>query len=476
MDGRPADLVVRDTPIIVGDPAGALARFLAVRDGRVLAVGYHDRTRVFAGPDTVEIANPAGAVLPGFVDPHLHFASLVRLGQPTAGPTADGLARRLRRERRQTPPGAWVFLPGYDGDFDALTRSALDRLVPDRPAAVRHATGHAAVLNSLALRALGWTARYPDGRIVGRLDDIARAAPPGPGPSETAVRKAARTLLSRGVTAFLDATATNGPVDWGRLADWHARGLIPQRIGMLFGPDRVDVTWLDRLSAGRRFGLKVVLEPAGLDEAARRALTDAAALARAARRPLAVHVPDLETLVFALDVLGTLPRRPYVRLEHVGVCPPSLAPDVARVADAVVTQPGFLYWRGDGYRRRVERALWPWLYPSATLLGAGIRLAVSSDAPVAPADPLRSLSALVRRVTRSGAALGPPTPVPAVTLLALATREAAVVAGLEAGRLVPGAPGDLVEVEPNPLALPPPEWDQIRIRRVFLAGRPVETD
>lgn len=473
MHPPPADLVIRDTPIIVGDPRAAPARFLAARDGKVVAVGQADRTDAWAGPDTVVLARPTGAVLPGFVDPHLHFASAVRLGLEAATLDPDDLPARLRRARAVAPRGGWVFVAGYDGDLTDLSRTVLDRLVPDRPAVVRHATGHAAVLNGLALRRLGWLRRYPDGRVVGRLDDVARAVPPGAGPAPDAVRDVARQLLERGVTAFVDATATNGPHDWRRLSAWHAEGLVPQTAGMLFDPDRVDATWLGTLAEGRRFGVKVVLEPADLGDRARQRLVQAADLARAARRPLAVHVPDLETLAFALEALGSLAVRPYVRLEHVGLCPPSLIPEVRHIADAVVTQPGFLRWRGDRYRDRVDPLAWPWLYPAAALLDAGITVAASSDAPIAPVDPLASLKALVARATRSGTVLGHPTPVPPLRLLALVTAEAAAVAGLGGGRLVPGAPADLVEVEPNPLAVAPTEWDTVRIRRVFVGGREV---
>jgi predicted amidohydrolase YtcJ len=473
MRPRPADLIYRDTPIIVGDPRAAPARFLAVRDARVVAVGPVDETSTWAGPRTRVLSQPNGAILPGFVDAHLHFASAVRLGPKPCPFGPAELPTRLAQARAAAPPGAWLFLAGYDSDPTDISRAALDQLVPDHPVVVRHVTGHAAVLNGLALRRLGWLRRYPDGRVVGRLHDIARAVPPGSGPAPDAVATCARSLLQSGVTSFIDATATNTPEDWRRLSTWQAAGLVPQTVGMLFDPERVDLPWLKRLPPGRRFGLKVVLEPTGLDAATRRRLLHAAELARRAARPLAVHVADLEALAFALEVLGSLPARPYVRLEHVGLCPPALVPDVRQVAAAVVTQPAFLYWRGDRYRREVDPAAWSWLYPAAALMDAGIPLAVSSDAPVAPAEPLAALAALVARLTRDGVALGPPTPVAALRLLATVTAEAASIAGMDAGLIRPGRPADLVEVEPNPLALCPTAWDTIRVRRVFLQGREV---
>jgi predicted amidohydrolase YtcJ len=114
MRPRPADLIYRDTPIIVGDPRAAPARFLAVRDARVVAVGPVDETSTWAGPRTRVLSQPNGAILPGFVDAHLHFASAVRLGPKPCPFGPAELPTRLAQARAAAPPGAWLFLAGYD--------------------------------------------------------------------------------------------------------------------------------------------------------------------------------------------------------------------------------------------------------------------------------------------------------------------------------------------------------------------------
>ena len=74
----------------------------------------------------------------------------------------------------------------------------------------------------------------------------------------------------------------------------------------------------------------------------------------------------------------------------------------------MVTQPGFISDRGDDYRREVEAAEQPWLYPCATLIRAGVAVAGSTDAPFGPADPWRCIAAAVHRRTPGGRVLGRP--------------------------------------------------------------------
>jgi predicted amidohydrolase YtcJ len=146
---------------------------------------------------------------------------------------------------------------------------------------------------------------------------------------------------------------------------------------------------------------KIVLADSGLpslDDLVHRIRT-----AHDAGRSVAVHCVTREALVLLLVALGTAGVRPGDRVEHAALVPAELLGDLAGAGLRVVTQPGFLADRGDDYLRDVPVADRPDLYRCAGLLGAGVPLALSSDAPFGPLDPWAVMTAAVSRRTASGA-------------------------------------------------------------------------
>jgi predicted amidohydrolase YtcJ len=92
-----------------------------------------------------------------------------------------------------------------------------------------------------------------------------------------------------------------------------------------------------------------------------------------------------------------------IRFEHVPICPPALADEMAHLEVSVVTQPGFIRASGDRYLQDVEPHFLRWLYPIRTLIRAGVNVRAGSDAPIGPVDPLIGIRAAVNRTTESGA-------------------------------------------------------------------------
>jgi predicted amidohydrolase YtcJ len=180
-------------------------------------------------------------------------------------------------------------------------------------------------------------------------------------------------------------------------------------------------------------------------------------VAQAARAgdAVAVHCTGVPTLVAALAAFAALPvrlrRRPH-RLEHVGECPPALIGEIARLGLTVVTNPAFVYWRGDVYRRDTPPARHGWLYRARSLAAAGIALAAGSDAPIVAPDPWRTLAAARNRRTRAGRVLGASERLAARAALALVTTGAGAALGRpDLGRLAPGSPADAIVVPADPL-------------------------
>ena len=180
----PADRIIRGGPIVTVNPAQPEAEAVAIAGGRIVAVGREADVLQHKGPAT-EITDLAGKTLvPGFIDGHSHFMSLVDVqtqalcASPPAGPctsVADVIAALKRvQERRTIGPGKFVMGFGYDPDLlaekRAPTRQELDAAFPDNPVILVHVSGHGAMLNSKALAAYDITAATPTpaGGVIGR--------------------------------------------------------------------------------------------------------------------------------------------------------------------------------------------------------------------------------------------------------------------------------------------------------------------
>ena len=180
----PADRIIRGGPIVTVNPAQPAAEAVAIAGGRIAAVGSEADVMRLKG-DGTEVVDLAGRTLvPGFVDGHSHFFSLVDVqtqalcASPPAGPcktVADVIAAlQMVRERRKLGPGKFVMGFGYDPELLAEKRppskQELDAAFPDNPVILVHVSGHGAMLNSKALAAYHVTAATPTppGGVIGR--------------------------------------------------------------------------------------------------------------------------------------------------------------------------------------------------------------------------------------------------------------------------------------------------------------------
>lgn len=182
-----ADVIYVNGEIITVDPANPSAEALAVRAGRITAVGDRDQVLAAAQGRDTRIVDLDGAVLvPGFIDPHSHYinsltvANQVNVFAPPAGPGADvaaiTLALRQFHHSHPVPPGEMLVAYGYDDTLmpggRTLHKEDLDADFPDIPVLVGHVSMHGAVLNSAAMRRFNITADTvtPPGGVIVRKD------------------------------------------------------------------------------------------------------------------------------------------------------------------------------------------------------------------------------------------------------------------------------------------------------------------
>jgi predicted amidohydrolase YtcJ len=223
-----ADLVLVNGAVYTVDDARRWARAVAVRDGRISAVGTDDEIRALAGASTEVIDLEGRMLLPGFQDAHVHpppaGLEMLRCNLSDAY-SKDEYLRIVGEYAAAHPDADWILGGGWSMDAfpgGAPTKDLLDDVVRDRPAFLPSRDGHSGWANSRALELAGITASTPD-PADGRIERTADGSPAGtlhegamnaiedllpPASLEEwaeGLRVAQRYLHSLGITAWQDA-------------------------------------------------------------------------------------------------------------------------------------------------------------------------------------------------------------------------------------------------------------------------------
>lgn len=172
-----ADAIYSGGPVVTMDEALGTAEAVAVRDGRILAVGDAAELAGLAGPGTRRVDLAGRTLTPGFIDGHAHVANFgnqavgANLLAPPDGEVTniDALVSTLQNWAENTSDDdrvGWIFGLGYDDSVleegRHPTRDDLDRVSTEMPVMVTHISGHFIALNSKGLELIGYTADSPD--------------------------------------------------------------------------------------------------------------------------------------------------------------------------------------------------------------------------------------------------------------------------------------------------------------------------
>lgn len=391
-------------------------------DGSVVDIRVADIiTEVAASlrPEPGEQVLDAGArtVIPGLHDHHLHVHSAAaEQDSLRVGPAEVADEAALRRALTSAVVGGdgWIRAVGYhEAVAGSLDRYALDRLGPDIPVRVQHRSGVLWTLNSPGLAALG-LADHPDGRL--RSADLTWSQTLERRPA--AVTEFSARLAAYGVTGVTDATPDLTPAD--RPTNMRQR--------------------MHYLAPGKR-----ILHDDGLDLDE---LTAWIAERHRSGEPVAVHCVTAAQLIVTIAALQAAGGHPGDRIEHAAMVPQDCISDLVALGITVVTQPNFVAERGDQYRTDVPAAEQDQLWRLATLLSAGVPVALSTDAPFGAADPWAAMRAAVHRRTPGGVALNPAERISGRRALALFLGGAQNPS--RPRRIAPGEPGDLCLLAGSP--------------------------
>ncbi|HSO30446.1 MAG TPA: amidohydrolase family protein, partial [Candidatus Sulfomarinibacteraceae bacterium] len=159
-----ADLVLVGGSVVTMDAARSTATAIAVRDGKIVAVGTDRQAADLVGRHTRRVNLAGRTLLPGFQDAHCHPSmaglNLTRCPLHELPRTPDAYLAAIAAYASANADRSWVLGDGwYMSAFPGATptREELDRVVPDRPAFFVNRDGHGAWVNTRALAAAGIT-------------------------------------------------------------------------------------------------------------------------------------------------------------------------------------------------------------------------------------------------------------------------------------------------------------------------------
>ena len=161
--------------IVTMDEKNPSAEAVAIKDGKILAVGSKHDVLKTKGAATQVIDLDGKTMLPGFIDGHSHFfvaatiADYANVSAPPVGTASSiaGIVAVLKEHVARQPlqPGEWLIGYGYDGsaltDGREATCDDFDPYFPDNPMVLVHVSGHGCILNSAGFKAVGIDANTP---------------------------------------------------------------------------------------------------------------------------------------------------------------------------------------------------------------------------------------------------------------------------------------------------------------------------
>ena len=544
-EGGPADLVLLGGRVVTVDDAVPEGEALAVRGDRIAAVGSAGDIERYVGPDTEVIELDGRLAIPGFIEGHGHFMGvgdaqmILKLGESE---NWNRIVDLVAEAVAEAPAGAWIEGRGWHQEkWDEIPPGAveglphhlgLSEISPEHPVLLRHASGHAAFANALAMELAGITDETPDppggtivrgadGRATGALREtaqrlVARARDRALAERSEAEVRAERELqlelaaeesLRKGVTSFQDAGSSFETIAFFR--EMAEAGRLPLRLYVMVRGEsneemdaRLPDYFLENYANGfltvrsiKRVvdgalgahgawllapyedmpsseGL-VIEELADIEETARLAIrhgfqVNTHAIGDRGNR----EILDLYERAFA--EAGVDGRGLRFRIEHAQHLDPD---DIPRFGElGVIASMQAVHATSDGPwvpeklgERRAREGAYPW----RALLDSGAVVTNGTDAPVEDVDPIASYHASITRELADGSRFHPEqamTREEALHSYTLANAWAAFEEEVK-GSLTPGKYADLVVLDRDILTVPDDEVRDARVTLTIVGGQ-----
>lgn len=528
------DLILSNGRFYTLDAASTVAQAVAIKDGRIVAVGGDAAVRDLAGPATQQLEVNGRSVIPGIFDSHNHLMavgaklSVIRLDECQS---LEEMMELVRQRAKNTPPGEWIIGQGWnEGKFSDRrlpTCHDIDPATSEHPVILMRFF-NTDVINSYALRLTGVTRDTPDPE-GGRIGHDPDGEPNG------LLRAGAKMLARR----LLPKPTVDDMKDHLRLAcaevnrygitSVNEPGLLPQEIRTYQsfyhdGELSVRVSLMPSWHGFNNDETETVLEHRVKDSAvisglgnewlrigAQKMLIDGGTTPHTAfmyepyvgdsklvafnlipqdklRRhfhtaqemgwDVGIHCCGDHAQDMAVDTLAEVVReipRPDARHSIIhGYFPTSRALDqMAECNLATVVQPTFIYWEGNQIFRDVGETRALNYKPVRKYLDRGIVVASSSDVPsTVSANPFVALYTLVTRKNNLGREVALQEAVTREEALRTYTTNGTWLTREEClkGSIESGKVADLVILDRDYFSVPDEEIKDIQVEQTMVAG------
>jgi predicted amidohydrolase YtcJ len=512
------------------------AQALAVRDGRIVAIGANDEIRKLKGGHTQVIDLGGRFVMPGFNDAHCHLQSggFEQMNVNLVGTRSlVEMQQRIAERAKTAAPGDWIIGEGWDHTLwpgqKLPTRQDMDAVTNGHPGIFVRVDGHIAVANSAALQDAGITPQTapPQGGAIdhdaqGQLTGIIRETAQGmifskvPGPTPQQRRRAAELAMAdaarHGVTSAQDNS------DWEQFLvyeEMERDGKLTLRVSeWLRFDDPVDLLEKHRAhhpasdpmlhttmlkgfmdgSLGSRTA--ALLAPysddpsnSGLPRYKQADLNAKAVDRVAAGFQLGFHAIGDRAAQMALDAFaeaernarekdlpGKDPDKLRLRIEHDQVIAPDQFAQYRKLGVIASVQPSHLLTDMNWAESRIGPERAKTSYPWKQFLDNDVRLAFGTDYPVEPITPFRGVYAAVTRKNEAGTKeYFPEQKLTIEEALAAYTTGSAYAEFMEKdkGTLAPGMLADFVVLDRDLTKVAPPDILKAKVLRTVVGGKTV---
>jgi hypothetical protein len=462
------DLILLNGNICTLDSQKPQAEAIAVKAGRITAVGENDAVDALAGQQTERIVLGGRLVIPGLMDSHFHFydwamgRQQLDLAQVNS---LDELLDQVAQSAAKLPPEKWILGQGWnESDWPEHTmprRDHLDAVAPAHPVALWRCDLHLVAVNSTALQLAGidkTTPDPPDGVIEkdssGHPTGILRELAPNlikaviPAPEADAVVAAMQDGITKlhtlGLTGLHDVRLMGGLEGAPALKAWQllnekdkldlrcwvslAGERLEEAIALGFrtglGDERLHIGHLKYFADGG-MGARTawMLEPyldaeLGMPLGSMAELAKKISAAEKAGLAVIVHAIGDRANREVIDVLEEIiesreqtKERPFMpsalshRIEHAQMIRSEDIQRLAKLKVAVCVQPHNMILDIN----MIDESVGPLgrhTYAYKEMIDAGIPVLLSSDAPVCDPSPLVGIHAAVTRQRRDGTPAG----------------------------------------------------------------------
>ena len=530
-----ADMVLSNGKVVTIDTNESIAEAVAIKFGRILAVGSNEQIKSLIGSETEVIDLKGRTMIPGLLESHCHISTaeglqrtlgIIDASQEGGVKSLVDILAKIAEQAKKKPKGEWINVAKED-ESKLVEKTHpykwdLDKVAPDHPVMITTVGGHFSIVNSKAFEMAGVTRETPDpdggrferdpetGELTGWIHETAALVlqPIRYGRDPTLeeamedIRWMANQYVASGLTYAYDGAVRQG-VMIRAYQELLKRGELPLRI-------RLEVWYklmphLEPLGIIQDFGndmlkiggIKIVADGAVSARTAAVAepylhRTDYYGELAITREELhriimegypkgyrfCVHVNGERAINMFLDVIEEaqekFPRQdPRDRAIHCTVVTPEIIARIKKLGVLPTIFGPYPYYHGDKILPAFGAERLERMFAARSFLDAGIKVAAHSDNSASPYPPLMGIHSLVNRKTANGQPIGISQKISVIEALKLYTINAAYHTFEEdvLGSIESGKLADMVVLGQDILTVPTETIIDIPVDMTIVGGK-----